>query len=466
MEEIPCVKNEEETLNNFPISLEFNKNKYQLKINNQDNLITFELVDITQIPCIYYIRIMNFKEIQELNELFSLLHTYNDFYDYLLSLSKNKKIKINKNKDKISIILAIDVFSKKQEIKIDLFPEKKYFELRMEAKIKEIEDLKKSKIKEIEDLKRQIKEYSNKNLNLNTQNKELNIKLENKIKEITKIKNEKQDEKLEKLNETIKKYYKENNDLKKQNKELTFSLDMHFVCITITLIILLFLLIYYYVISRILQTDKNELNVELKELYKKFEKYNEMFINNAIKEFIDSKQSVIMTNYEDKIIFGEIQLKMNKPIKSIKKLYQATIDGGDPINFHKKCDNIPNTLVIIKSEGNRNFGGFTPIPWKSEGGGKKDSENKTFVFSLDNKKTYFLKDEYYAAVYHDEKYGPCFGDLDDISIDGNPIKEKCLVILRFNFNYNGDYRNPLSEYEYPNKIKALEYEVFQIIFYD
>ena len=316
-----------------------------------------------------------------------------------------------------------------------------------------------AKIKEIEDLKRQIEEYSNKNLNLSAQNKELNIKLENKIKEITKIKNEKQDEKLEKLNETIKKYYKENNDLKKQNKELTFSLDMHFVCITITLIILLFLLIYYYIIS-------SELNVELKELYKKFEKYNEMFINNAIKEFIDSKQSVIMTNYEDRIIFGEIQLKMNNTIKSIKKLYQATIDGGDPINFHKKCDNIPNTLVLIKSEGNRNFGGFTPIPWSSEIDYIKDFENKTFVFSLDNKKIYFLEDEYYAAVYHDEKYGPCFEDLDDISIDGNPIKEKCLVTLRFNFNYNGDYRNPLSEYKYPNKIKALEYEVFQIIFYD
>ena len=40
--------------------------------------------------------------------------------------------------------------------------------------------------------------------------------------------------------------------------------------------------------------------------------------------------------------------------------------GGDSINFHKKCDNIPNTLILIKSEGNRRFGGFTPIPWKSE----------------------------------------------------------------------------------------------------
>ena len=66
--------------------------------------------------------------------------------------------------------------------------------------------------------------------------------------------------------------------------------------------------------------------------------------------------------------------------------------GGEPINFHNKCDNIPNTLVLIKSEGNRRFDGFTLIPWKSEGDyWIKDPENKTFVFSLDNKKIYYLK---------------------------------------------------------------------------
>ena len=42
------------------------------------------------------------------------------------------------------------------------------------------------------------------------------------------------------------------------------------------------------------------------------------------------------------------------------------MDGGDSKIFHKKCDNIPNTLVIVESEGHRRFGGFTPIPWKSE----------------------------------------------------------------------------------------------------
>ena len=173
-------------------------------------------------------------------------------------------------------------------------------------------------------------------------------------------------------------------------------------------------------------------------------------------------KSVIMRDDEKDIIIKEIENKMNKRIKKIKKLYQATIDGGDPINFHQKCDNIPNTLVLIQSEGNRRFGGFTPIPWKSEGIWLKDSENKTFVFSLDNKKIYYLKEIDYA-VYHYKNFGPCFGYGNDIGIEGNPIKDNVLYTSQSSFDYKGD-KYSLSEYE-NKKLKAFEYEVFQVIFY-
>ena len=164
------------------------------------------------------------------------------------------------------------------------------------------------------------------------------------------------------------------------------------------------------------------------------------------------------------MLYKEIENKMNKNIKDINKLYQATKDGGDPINFHSKCDNIPNTLVLIKSEGNRRFGGFTPIPWKSEGGYKQDPENKTFVFSLDNKKIYYLKDINYV-VCHSKKSGPCSGIGHDIGIDGNPLVENTLYTYQDgSYDYKGD-SNALSEFNYPNSGKVLEYEVFQIIFH-
>ena len=175
-------------------------------------------------------------------------------------------------------------------------------------------------------------------------------------------------------------------------------------------------------------------------------------------------KSIIMRNDDKSFIFKEIENKMEKQIKKIKKLYQATIDGGDPINFHLKCDNIPNTLVLIKSEDNKRFGGFTPLSWKSEGDYLNDKEKKTFIFSLDNKQIFQLKDGK-NALYLSKNNGPCFGYGPDIGILGNPINEKKLHLMLTNF-YNKDTNNNyLTDYEGRILIKALEYEVFQIIFH-
>ena len=199
--------------------------------------------------------------------------------------------------------------------------------------------------------------------------------------------------------------------------------------------------------------NKNQL------LEEKLEKQNKI-IDNLKNTFILDK-SVIMKEDEENLIFSEIENKMNKKIKKLKKLYQATIDGGDSKYFHLKCDNIPDTLVLIKSEEKRRFGGFTPIPWKSEGEYIKDPEQLTFVFSLDNKKIYPLKIIEWA-VYHQRDSGPCFGGGRDIAIDGNPLKENTLYNTQYSFDYKGDIL-ALSEYK-DNKLKIIEYEVFQVIF--
>ena len=201
----------------------------------------------------------------------------------------------------------------------------------------------------------------------------------------------------------------------------------------------------------------NNLKNEKKSLNKKIEDINKEFSYILYK-------SAIMETGEENFIFSEIEKRMNKSIKGLNKLYQATKNGGDPINFHKKCNFIPNTLVLIKSEGKRRFGGFTSIPWKSKGGFIEDKKNKTFVFSLDNKKIYNLK-RISKAVYHHEDYGPRFG-WKDIIIAGNPIEEYYLRSIPDDYDYNGD-KHPLSESDESQNngyIKALEYEVFEVLF--
>ena len=216
--------------------------------------------------------------------------------------------------------------------------------------------------------------------------------------------------------------------------------------------------------------DNSELKKEIdflkndnKELRKIIQEQNKEI--NALKDTLYNfmNKSVIMSVNDKSYIITEIENKMNKKIKQLKKLYQATIDGGDPENFHLKCDNIPNTLVLIKSEGNRKFGGFTPIPWKSEGDYLDDKEMKTFVFSLDNKEIYSLK-ENNKAVFHSKNNGPCFGYGPDIGIIGNPINEKKLHTIQSSFDYLKSENNYLLEKQGRNLIKAFEYEVFEVIF--
>ena len=128
----------------------------------------------------------------------------------------------------------------------------------------------------------------------------------------------------------------------------------------------------------------NKLEEQNKESKKEINDFKKEFRNilKLIRRGINFNESIIMNENEKNIIFPEIEKKMNKKIKELKKLYQATIDGGEPLNFHLNCDNIPNTLILIKSEGQRRFGGFTQIPWKSDENG--------FLFKIQSIKLLFF----------------------------------------------------------------------------
>ena len=412
-------KGETEELINFaPIKIEQNEIEYNLIIENKENMITFSINDKNQFPSVNYIKSMIFKEIIGLNLEFKNLNSPNDFYDYLKSLSDNKRISIKKGKNKISIILFADIALEQQIIEIELFQAKKNIDsnikeiceelLYIRNKIKEIDNLENfktkinEKIKEIDVLKNQNKNFIIEIDNLKNQNKDFKKVIEENLKEINLLKNENTE-----LKKRIDNINNENKQLKEMNK-----IDMKY-------------------ITSLTENIKNG-------------NFNE---------------SDIIKNDEKGILFLEIEKKLNKKIIQLKKLYQATIDGGEPEIFHLKCDGIPNTLVLIKSKGLKRFGGFTTIPWQSEGEFKDNAYSKNFIFSLDNQKIY-----YGYNVYHNKNRGPCFGIGHDIGIIGNPLKDKSLYTLKCSYNYGEDYQ-PLSEYDGNDKLMAIEYEVFQVIFY-
>ena len=217
-----------------------------------------------------------------------------------------------------------------------------------------------------------------------------------------------------------------------------------------------------------LEAENKELKKEIDELKKIIEpiqkKFNEGVIIN---KHIFNNNSTILQNNEFDLLHLAIKSRINKGVKELKKLYQATIDGDGPINFHSRCDNIPNTLVLIESAGNRRFGGFTSETWESPISKKDKDDKNAFLFSLDKNKIYaYLNDG--NAIECKNDWGPTFGlGPSCIYIGPNPIQDKKLHTNesgeKASYDFKGD-KNALSEDGKAAGIFANEIEVFQVIF--
>jgi hypothetical protein len=130
-------------------------------------------------------------------------------------------------------------------------------------------------------------------------------------------------------------------------------------------------------------------------------------------------------------------------------LYRATRDGFGAKDFHQKCDDFNNTLVVIKSTEGNIFGGFTSKPWNCSA--TKDKfhykeiknsimklrhscfmatygyvqDASAFIFSLVNKdnkpfKTVYISDQ---GIFCDKDAGPSFGYCQPIFSNKLNIKD-------------------------------------------
>ena len=277
-------------------------------------------------------------------------------------------------------------------------------------------------------------------------------KIKGELNDINNIKEEIKEIKV--LKEEIKSISNEINNIKEENKKLVEQ-------------------------NKSYQEQLNLIN-NMKEINKKLDEENKTTIGeiNEIKKLLKPinkrvdgiyNRTFLMDMNELDMLKEEIMKKTNKKIKTLKKIYQATIDGGDTSSFHSNCDNIPNTLILIRSAGYRRFGGFTTEMWDTSG--KYKDDRKSFLFSLDKRKIYSYKCNG-KAIYCHKDFGPTFGTGYTIKIGGNPLIDKVLYTYEFypdgcSYNFNGDI-SALSESGKGNKsyIYAGEYEVYQVLFFE
>ena len=100
-----------------------------------------------------------------------------------------------------------------------------------------------------------------------------------------------------------------------------------------------------------------------------------------------------------------LKIDLIKKLKNFKVLYQASINGYDGKDFHRKCDGKDFTITLVITDKDKIFGGFTEIEWNQDE--KTIKGYKGFIFSINNNKIYYAKNGYYK-IYRSQSYGPHF----------------------------------------------------------
>ena len=146
-------------------------------------------------------------------------------------------------------------------------------------------------------------------------------------------------------------------------------------------------------------------------------------------------------------------------------IYKASRDGFAASTFHKRCNNKGPTMTIIQSNNNYLFGGYTSIPWTSDGPAKTDTT--AFLFTLTNPHNipptkYAIKSDKTAhAVYHASDHGPTFGAGRDIYL-ANSSNANNTSSTTFPNSYNDTTGKASATFTGAKNFTASDIEVFKL----
>ena len=163
---------------------------------------------------------------------------------------------------------------------------------------------------------------------------------------------------------------------------------------------------------KLLEEDSKNLRNVIENLQKENSNYKSIIESRLLKleqkflgEFnLNFNSNIIKSNEEFYFIIERLKGYFKKNI-SLNLLYRATIDGDEPSDFHSKCDNINNVLVLYHTTKNVKFGGFSSIGFDSSNCGKTDL--KSFIFNINYKKIYEAVGNNQIGCF--EENGPFFG---------------------------------------------------------
>ena len=402
----------------------FNKDNIYTEIYNEDDTLVISIKN----------ELVEFKEkykmpqLINLNKWFSLFDSINEILIDIQNLVESNKIEISKENEKFNLILKVSKI------------ESKYVIISLKEKTLNKDELLNSLIVSISEIKNKLDKSSSINSPIeNNQILEKINNLENGMKILKTIIENKFTEYELRMNFMEEKFIK----LKISNEEKINSYQE----------------LYDKKLKDLEQIIKNKNeNLKQTEEQTKILKEKELKIKNELSIQININNLIIQSNEEWDFIYKNISKE--KKISN-QLLYKSKLDGDECSIFHKKCDNIPNTLVIIKIKSGLKLGGFTSQIWENSPYTWK-YDDKSFLFCLNNFKVFKCVDNKKAILSY-SFLGPTFGYGYDLYVPDKFLKYSCKDFMQ----KNGSYFNKKEDYTLTNGEKNFqieEVEVYKIIF--
>ena len=206
-----------------------------------------------------------------------------------------------------------------------------------------------------------------------------------------------------------------------------------------------------------------EENERIKNKMNSFEEENKELKNRiinlekGIKDIDLFEGSTIIQTLEEKKLISNWIIRDTKIYTQL--IYKAKRDGDKASDFHSKCDNRGPTITIIQTIKGSRFGGYTSISWTSPKSSNWPGDGLAFVFSLDLKQKFEVKNKM-EAIGHYSNNGPVFGYGHCFEISSECLNNEKSYHLQSE-SYQGTNSLILTKESY---FKVADYEVFQIKF--
>jgi len=387
-------------ISEFSKEIKINEKIYKIIISQNSKNLLIKSIPLNSLIPIEYEKEFTKNDLDKISKFFKMFDDINDLIPEITYRIEENKFKININENNFQIDFYLGI---KNINDFTLILQKKKNLITVDY----LYDLINNVINEINELKIDNKNIKNENQELK---KEINeLKIDNKN-----IKNENQE-----LKKEINELKIDNKNIKNENQEL--------------------------------KKEINELKKELKD--KEIKKKNE-----EIEIFKDS--NIINNKEEENLILNWI--KPNTKMK-FNLLYKVSRDGDRISTFTEKVSNKYPTLILIKTNDNYKFGGYTSQQWNMTGRYTYVKDELAFIFSLNKKKKYSIKNNNVSYAICGDPNHFAFGGGHDFCIWDQCTKNNNSQ----SYNGNSHTYNTTEYYELTegkNNFYVYECEVYHVVF--